>query len=92
MTPTRGYEVRIKSSAEHEMNSLQRATFQRVTKAILSLEGSPRRRGAKKLRGRKAYRLRVGDYRIVYTVDDASRTVEVTAVRHRKDVYRGDRA
>lgn len=88
MSRTRPYEVRLKASAEHEMDSLPPRIFQRVAKAILSLEAAPRRRDCKKLRGRQAYRLRVGRYRILYTIDDRSHTVQVIAVGHRRDVYR----
>ena len=88
MTQTGRYTIRIKASAERDMDRLTRSIFQRITKAILSLESSPRSRTCKKLRGRSAYRIRVGDYRVLYTIDDPSHTVEVTAVGHRKDVYR----
>jgi mRNA interferase RelE/StbE len=83
------YAILIKGAAEREMNSLSAAVFERVTKAVLSLETTPRPRGAKKLHGRSAYRLRIGDYRVLYTVSDSARTVEIVAVGHRKDVYRG---
>ncbi len=82
------YEVRIKASAEREMDRLSANVAHRIAKAILSLETSPRPRGCKKLRGRIEYRLRAGNYRILYVVDDVARTIEVIAVGHRKDVYR----
>ena len=87
MSRQRTYDVYIKPSAERDMDSLPKKVFPRVTSAILSLETSPRRRGCKKLRGREAYRLRVGDYRILYTVDDSLRRVEVVAAGHRRNVY-----
>jgi len=83
------YEVRIKASAEREMNSLPPELFDRIARAILRLELTPRPRGSKKLGGREEYRLRVGVYRILYGIDDARRVVQVLAVRHRKDAYRG---
>jgi mRNA interferase RelE/StbE len=82
------YVVRIKRSAEKEMDGLQEAIFQRVAQAILSLEHNPRPRGCRKLRGAQDYRLRVGPYRILYSVDDRTRVVVVSAVGHRRDVYR----
>ena len=88
MSRSRSYDVYIKASAEREMDSLPQKVFRRVTDAILSLETSPRRRGCKKLRGRRAYRMRVGDYRVLYTVDDSLHRVDVVAVGHRRDVYR----
>jgi mRNA interferase RelE/StbE len=83
------YAVLIKKAAEREMESLPPAVFARVASAILTLEAAPRQRRAKKLQGRDAYRLRVGDYRVLYTVSDSARTVEIMAVGHRRDVYRG---
>ncbi len=89
MKKGRGYAVRIKRSAEKEMDRLAARTFERVARAILDLESDPRPKGCKKLRGVQDYRLRVGPYRILYSVDDPKRVVEVMAVGHRRDVYRG---
>jgi mRNA interferase RelE/StbE len=85
---TPAYTVLIKRSAEREMNRLPGDAFERVALAILALEKDPRPNGCKKLRGLDAYRLRSGDYRVLYTVDDRKRQVEITAVGHRRDVYR----
>ena len=60
----------------------------RIIRRILSLEDNPRPRGTKKLSGREEYRLRVGDYRVLYTVDDEDGAVLVIAVGHRGEVYR----
>ena len=51
-------------------------------------EENPRPMGVKKLSGQDAYRIRVGDYRILYEIDDTAKTVLVFAVRHRREVYR----
>ena len=83
------YTVRIKRSAEKEMDRLPVQVFRRVTKAILSLEHNPRPAGCKKLRGAEDYRLRVGPYRILYAIDDRKRVIEVIAVGHRREVYHG---
>jgi mRNA interferase RelE/StbE len=82
------YHVRIKASAEREMDSLAPRLFARIARAILGLEAAPRPRGCQKLRGHEEYRLRVGTYRILYAVNDSLRIVEIIAVRHRKDAYR----
>jgi mRNA interferase RelE/StbE len=89
MSPSGRYVILIKGAAEREMSSLPLAVFERITKAILALETTPRPPRAKKLQGRSGYRLRVGDYRVLYTVSDPARKVEIVAVGHRKDVYRG---
>jgi mRNA interferase RelE/StbE len=82
------YAIRIKASAEREMASLPNAAFRAVSKKVLDLEQNPRPQGCKKLSGRQEYRLRAGDCRVLYLVDDASKTVEIVAVGNRKDVYR----
>ena len=82
------YEVRIIRAAEKEMDRLPRVIHARISRRILSLEDNPRSRGAKKLSGREEYRLRVGDYRVLYTVDDKTCVVTVFAVGHRGEVYR----
>ena len=89
MSKGRGYTIAIKRSAEKEMDRLTDRTFARVAQAILKLEGNPRAKGCKKLRGAQDYRLRVGEYRILYCIDDDTRVVEVIAVGHRREVYRG---
>lgn len=61
---------------------------ERVKAAIDTLAENPRPSGAVKLAGRDDYRVRVGDYRIVYAVDDAERLVIVARIAHRRDVYR----
>ncbi|MGH9787895.1 MAG: type II toxin-antitoxin system RelE family toxin, partial [Candidatus Acidiferrales bacterium] len=60
----------------------------RVRGRIQSLVENPRPAGCKKLIGQVGYRVRQGDYRILYEVDDAHRTVTIVKVRHRRDVYR----
>ncbi len=71
------------------MDRLPPRTFQRITQAVLRLERDPRPQGSTKLRGLEDYRLRIGQYRILYSIDDRERIVEVVAVGHRRDVYRG---
>jgi mRNA interferase RelE/StbE len=78
----------LKASAEKEIDGLPSQVSARILRAILSLESEPRRRGCKKLQGYNAYRWRVGDYRILYIINDASKTVEIVAVAHRREAYR----
>ena len=82
------YEVRIVLAAEREMDKLPPLVHTRVSRRILSLEDNPRPRGVKKLSAREEYRLRVGDYRVLYTIDDKKCMVTVFAVGHRREVYR----
>jgi len=82
------YEIRILRSAEKEMEKLPVALHTRIGRRILSLENIPRPKGAKKLSARYEYRLRIGNYRILYTISDSDSTVTIIAVGHRRDVYR----
>jgi mRNA interferase RelE/StbE len=88
VTRQTGYVIRIKASAERDMESLPRNVLRRIRDAILLLENSPRPRSAKRLQGRQGYRIRVGQYRILYLIDDSQHVVDVVAVGHRRDVYR----
>ena len=82
------YEVRIISAAEKEMDKLPAAVHKRISRRILTLEDNPRPRGTKKLSGGEEYRLRIGDYRVLYTVDDKNGVVTIFAVGHRREIYR----
>lgn len=88
MTNGPSHTVRLKRSAEKEMDRLPEQVFDRVVAAISALEDEPRPRGSRKLRGTEHYRLPVGSYRILFTVDDSNKVVEVVSVGHRRDVYR----
>jgi mRNA interferase RelE/StbE len=82
------YQVQIVRSAEKDMDKLPSLIFSRISRKILSLEDCPRPRGIKKLGDREEYRVRVGDYRVLYTIDDRENSITVLAVKHRRDVYR----
>jgi mRNA interferase RelE/StbE len=70
------------------MERLPANIVRRIAARIDSLENNSRPRGAVKLKGSVAsFRIRVGQYRVLYTIDDESRIVQVTRVRHRKDAY-----
>jgi|CXWL01.1.fsa_nt_gi mRNA interferase RelE/StbE len=82
------YEVRIKKSAAKEMDRLPTVLHKRISTTILSFENDPRPRLAIRLRGSDVFRVRSGDYRILYTIDDRLHVVHVLAVGHRREVYR----
>jgi mRNA interferase RelE/StbE len=82
------HEVRIGRSATKELESLPDKTVARIAEKIDGLARQPRPTGSKKLRGADdLWRVRVGDYRIIYAVDDAASVVEIRIIRHRKDAY-----
>ena len=83
------YVVTFARSARRELEGFPRSVVTRVVTRIESLGISPRPAGYRKLQGTGAlYRIRIGDYRVVYSVDDEKRVVDVVAVRHRSDAYR----
>lgn len=82
------YQVILKHSAEKELDALQTAIHERIIGRLLALEENPRPTGSKKLQGQESYRLRVGDYWVLYTVNDKNKQVVVLAVGHRREVYR----
>jgi mRNA interferase RelE/StbE len=82
------YDLEIKLSAQKELDVLGDALFDRLDRKILSLADVPRPPGCKKLKGyRDQWRLRVGDWRVIYIIDDAAKRVSITRVRHRREVY-----
>jgi len=82
------YEITVLRTAVKSVERLTKEVQDRVLDAIAELAKTPRPSGAKKLVARDAMRIRVGDYRIIYEVDDAMKTVQVVVVSHRKDAYR----
>jgi len=82
------YTVILKRSAEKELDRLQQDVHRRITKKLVELEDDPRPPGMKRLQGSDGYRIRVGDWRILYVVNDETKTVEVVAVGRRREVYR----
>lgn len=82
------YEIRLHPEAVRGFRRLHGVMRDRIETAIDGLAADPRPRGATKLAGRDDFRVRVGDYRIVYAVDDAQRLVLVARIAHRREVYR----
>lgn len=83
------WEVRLDREAEKVLKRLMPETRERVLKALERLRNNPFPPGIEKLKTTNEWRLRVGDYRIVYRVDEKRRVVEVSEIGHRRDVYRG---
>ena len=81
------YKIELKRSAEKELKALPKKELLRVVEAIKSLGEEPRPNGCKKLSGEEKYRRRVGNYRILYKIDDGVLVIYVVKVGHRKDVY-----
>lgn len=82
------YSLSIKPSAEREMRSLPPQMLRRIHRRIQRLAQDPHASGTVKLSGIPGYRARVGDYRIIFGIDDAGSMIEILAVRHRREAYR----
>ena len=81
------FDVRIVASAGKELGGMPRMLRERIIEKFDEIRKDPRGMDSKRLDD-ATYRVRVGDYRIVYHVNDAEHTVLVTRIRHRREVYR----
>jgi mRNA interferase RelE/StbE len=88
------YSVIITETAEKDIAAIaSRIDRERIDRRIAKLAEDPRPSGSKKLKGPdEHYRVRQGDYRILYSIEDAIRIVAIVHVGHRKDIYRRNRA
>jgi len=82
------HTLRILPRAERQLAALDSKSYDSIKKKIYALAEEPRPLGCRKLKGYLGWRVRVGDHRIVYEIDDTSRTVTVLRVGHRKEIYR----
>lgn len=82
------YRLLIKRSAAKELEAVPTKDRKRIAAKIVVLAGDPRPVRCEKLSGADKYRLRQGDYRVVYGVDDAALTILIVKIGHRRDVYR----
>ncbi len=82
------YSVYFKESVEKDLSTIPKKDLQRILLRIESLAKDPRPNGHEKLTGQARYRVRQGQYRIVYSIQDKELTVWVVKVGHRKDIYR----
>lgn len=82
------YRLTIKPSAAKELEQLAEPVASRVETKIAALANDPRPDGVKKLKGNLAlWRIRIGDYRVIYSIDDRTHVVDVVRVRHRSKAY-----
>ncbi|MBT3384047.1 MAG: type II toxin-antitoxin system RelE/ParE family toxin [Prolixibacteraceae bacterium] len=82
------YEVEIIRSAVKQLENLSRTDYLAVKSKIISLSVNPRPKGCIKLKGRPAYRIRQGNFRIIYDIFDNTLSVRVIVIGNRKEVYR----
>jgi mRNA interferase RelE/StbE len=82
------YRVEVATHAQRDLQRLAPSIVGRIHPILSSLGREPRPAGSQKLVGLEAYRIRVGDHRVLYEIDDAARVIVVIRVRHRREVYR----
>ena len=82
------YKIFIKSSAAKELKRLPKTDVQRITSKIQSLSKEPRPQGCEKLSAQERYRIRQGNYRIIYSIEDDKLIVYVVKIAHRGSVYK----
>lgn len=83
------YEVKLNSSVKKQLKSLDKQQVERILVRIYLLSDNPYPNGMEKLTGQKAFRIRIGVYRVIYEVRNKQLLVQVIRVGHRKDVYKG---
>ena len=83
-----GHSIRFKLSANKELDALPGRQRTRILRAVRNLGNNPRPPGCKKLKSRDAYRIRVGEYRVIYEIRDDVLTVLIVRVVHRRDAYK----
>ncbi len=82
------YKVFIEKRAEKDLNALDHLLRERIVERLLLLAGNPRPQGTKKLTDTKnAWRLRIGDWRVIYEINDLKREVKIYRIKHRSGVY-----
>lgn len=82
------YALEVLRTAQKQLAQIETLQRERIIKAIRLLAEEPRPSGSKKLSGRLAWRVRVGDYRVIYEIHDGRLLILVVEVGHRRDVYR----
>lgn len=81
------YTVLILRRAQKELANLQKLDYERVRDAVMSLSDNPRPINCKKLVGREGWRIRIGNYRVIYEIDDAKQEIIVFYIGHRRNIY-----
>ena len=82
------YAVLIERYAQKQIMKLDKKIIPVIKSSIAELADNPRPYGYKKLKGEDAYRIRVGDYRVIYEIDDGKIIIIIVSVGHRKDIYK----
>lgn len=82
------YQIKLDRRVEKELDKIPDKRFDKIRKVILSLKDNPRPFGVKKLSNQEHWRIRVGEYRILYEIDDKDKVITIFRIKHRKEVYK----
>lgn len=82
------YKLKILPQAQKDLNHLYGKIFNKIKNEIASLTGNPRPYGCLKLTNEEGYRIKIGNYRALYRIDDAAKEIFIYRVKHRKEAYR----
>jgi len=83
------YKVELRRNVKKSLDRLQAQERHRIIPLLLNLEQEPRPTGVEKVRGTELWRIREGDYRLIYHIDDEEKIITVVRIGHRRDIYRG---
>jgi len=82
------YKVELRRGAQRTLDKLPQTDFEAVVEAVKQLAQTPRPRGMEKVKTTGLWRIRQGDYRIIYSIDDSQQLVTVVRIGHRREIYR----
>jgi len=82
------YQLSINNSVQKHLDKISYIEVKRISSKLLQLKNNPRPDGCKKLHNEKGYRIRIGDYRVLYEVDDNKKSIVIYKIAHRKEEYR----
>ncbi len=82
------YQVELRRKAQRSLDKLPKDDFNEVISVVKGLADSPRPKGVEKIKSAGLWRIRQGDYRIVYSIDDGQKTVTILRIGHRREIYR----
>ena len=82
------YKLKILPQAQRDLDHLRGKIFNKIKNEIIFLSNNPRPYGAVKLTNEEGYRIRIGDYRVLYRIDNTSKEIFIYRVKHRKEAYR----
>ncbi len=82
------YKISFTRQSQKDLSNLPTSDFRRVESAIAKLADNPRPHKSKKLTGREGWRIRIGDYRVIYLIEDDNLIIIVVEIGHRKEVYK----